>query len=91
MPGIETVVVPAVDNGKVVAAKNAETAQPNKIINGKMYTMDGNEATATVAFGMSEVSFIYPITPSSTVSEAPYWSNYHHALIYPSCRTLRNT
>lgn len=32
-----------------------------------MYAMDGNEATATVAFAMSEVSFIYPITPSSTV------------------------
>ena len=32
-------------------------------------TVDGNEAAASVAFRMSEVIAIYPITPSSTMGE----------------------
>jgi pyruvate-ferredoxin/flavodoxin oxidoreductase len=32
-------------------------------------TVDGNEAAASVAFRMSEVMAIYPITPSSTMAE----------------------
>ncbi|MBA3029357.1 MAG: pyruvate:ferredoxin (flavodoxin) oxidoreductase [Desulfobacteraceae bacterium] len=35
----------------------------------KMKTMDGNNAAAHVAYGMSEVAAIYPITPSSTMAE----------------------
>ena len=32
-------------------------------------TVDGNEAAASVAFRLSEVLAIYPITPSSTMAE----------------------
>ena len=35
----------------------------------KMMTIDGNTATAYVAYAMSEVAAIYPITPSSTMGE----------------------
>ncbi|CAM9118322.1 unnamed protein product [Discosporangium mesarthrocarpum] len=31
--------------------------------------MDGNEAAATVAYACSDVSFIFPITPSSPMGE----------------------
>lgn len=34
-----------------------------------MEAIDGNEAAAHVAFGMSEFCFIYPITPSSPMAE----------------------
>ncbi|MFO0741714.1 MAG: 2-oxoacid:acceptor oxidoreductase family protein [Labilithrix sp.] len=38
-------------------------------------TIDGNEAAASVAFRLSEVCAIYPITPSSTMAElADQWS-----------------
>ena len=40
-----------------------------------MVTIDGNEATATIAHKLSEVIAIYPITPSSTMGEyADEWS-----------------
>jgi len=40
-----------------------------------MVTLDGNEATATVAHKLSEVIAIYPITPSSTMGEfSDEWS-----------------
>jgi pyruvate-ferredoxin/flavodoxin oxidoreductase len=35
----------------------------------KMKTMDGNTAAAYVAYAMTEVAAIYPITPSSTMAE----------------------
>lgn len=35
----------------------------------KKKTMDGNQATAHVAYAYSEVAAIYPITPSSTMAE----------------------
>lgn len=42
---------------------------------GKMKTMDGNTATAHVAYAMSETAAIYPITPSSTMGEvADEWA-----------------
>ena len=41
----------------------------------KMAMMDGNEAAAYVAYRVSEVCAIYPITPSSTMAElADQWS-----------------
>jgi pyruvate-ferredoxin/flavodoxin oxidoreductase len=41
-----------------------------------MYILDGNEATAHVAYKVSEVCAIYPITPSSTMGElADQWSS----------------
>src|SRR5512142_2111262 len=38
----------------------------------QMVTIDGNEAVANVAYRLSEVIAIYPITPSSTMGE---WSD----------------
>ncbi len=41
----------------------------------KQVTIDGNEATAYVAYRVNEVCAIYPITPSSTMAElADEWS-----------------
>ena len=40
----------------------------------KMVIMDGNEAAASVAYRLSEVVAIYPITPSSPMAEwADQW------------------
>ena len=36
----------------------------------KIKTMDGNTAAAHVAYAFSEVSAIYPITPSSPMAES---------------------
>src|SRR6201981_3532550 len=42
----------------------------------KFKTMDANEAVAHVAYGVSEVIAIYPITPSSTMGEwADQWAS----------------
>src|SRR5215470_5710180 len=42
----------------------------------KFKTMDGNEAVAHVAYGVSEVIAIYPITPSSPMGEwADQWAS----------------
>lgn len=35
----------------------------------QMATMDGNQATAHMAYMFTEVSAIYPITPSSPIAE----------------------
>ncbi|HOM97019.1 MAG TPA: pyruvate:ferredoxin (flavodoxin) oxidoreductase, partial [Acetomicrobium sp.] len=41
----------------------------------KYVTIDGNEATASVAYRLSEVAAIYPITPSSPMGEyADEWA-----------------
>ena len=43
--------------------------------NNKMLTIDGNEAVASVAFRVSEIIAIYPITPSSGMGElSDEWS-----------------
>jgi pyruvate-ferredoxin/flavodoxin oxidoreductase len=36
---------------------------------GKRIPGDGNWATASVAYALSEASFIYPITPATTMGE----------------------
>ncbi|MBC7905152.1 MAG: pyruvate:ferredoxin (flavodoxin) oxidoreductase, partial [Rhodospirillaceae bacterium] len=44
----------------------------------KLITVDGNEACASVAYRVSEVAAIYPITPSSTMGElADQWASEH--------------
>jgi len=44
-------------------------------MNKKMQTIDGNTAATHVAYGMSEVATIYPITPSSPLGEiADSWA-----------------
>jgi pyruvate-ferredoxin/flavodoxin oxidoreductase len=45
-------------------------------MNGQRVTIDGNEAVANVAYQVSEVIAIYPITPSSPMGEwADQWSS----------------
>src|SRR5512135_433352 len=52
----------------------AETQQGATEMARELVTLDGNEATAYVAFRASEVIAIYPITPSSTMGEwADQW------------------
>ncbi len=48
-----------------------------------LITVDGNEACASVAYRVSEVAAIYPITPSSTMGElADQWSAEHRKNIW---------
>ncbi|KZS76562.1 pyruvate:ferredoxin (flavodoxin) oxidoreductase [Mycobacterium kansasii] len=52
-------------------------------------TVDGNEATASVAYRLNEVCCIYPITPSSPMAElADAWSNRHRPNIYGTVPTV---
>ena len=47
--------------------------QPNEL------TLDGNEATARVAYAVSDVIAIYPITPASPMGEhADTWAHAKH-------------
>ncbi|NMD33514.1 MAG: pyruvate-flavodoxin oxidoreductase, partial [Firmicutes bacterium] len=40
-------------------------------------TLDGNTAAAHIAYALSDVAVIYPITPSSTMAEiCDEWSAY---------------
>ena len=49
----------------------------------KTITVDGNYAAAHVAYAMSEVSAIYPITPSSTMGEwIDEWASQHKKNIW---------
>ncbi len=49
----------------------------------KTITVDGNYAAAHVAYALSEVSAIYPITPSSTMGEwVDEWSSQHKKNIW---------
>ena len=48
-------------------------------------TIDGNEAAASVAYRLSEVCCIYPITPSSPMAElADEWSSRGHTNLWGS-------
>src|ERR1700741_2653122 len=48
-----------------------------------MEILDGNEATAAVAYRLSEVIAIYPITPSSPMGEgADQWNSQHKKNIW---------
>ncbi len=55
----------------------------------RMATIDGNEAAASVAYRLSEVCAIYPITPSSTMAElADQWSAEHAPNVWGSVPTV---
>jgi len=55
----------------------------------RMVTMDGNEATASVAHRINEVIAIYPITPSSNMGEwADEWSAKGQKNIWGSVPTV---
>src|SRR5688572_8806874 len=46
------------------------------IMSKNLITVDGNEAAASVAFRVSEVTAIFPITPSSPMAElCDEWAN----------------
>ena len=50
---------------------------------GKTITVDGNYAAAHIAYALSEVSAIYPITPSSTMGEwIDEWASQHKKNIW---------
>lgn len=50
---------------------------------GKTITIDGNYAAAHIAYALSEVSAIYPITPSSTMGEwIDEWASQHKKNIW---------
>jgi len=52
-------------------------------------TLDGNEATAEVAYQLSEVIAIYPITPSSAMGEwADQWSSESRANLWGTVPTV---
>ncbi|MFM1873710.1 MAG: pyruvate:ferredoxin (flavodoxin) oxidoreductase [Planctomycetota bacterium] len=52
-------------------------------------TVDGNEAAASVAYRLSEVAAIYPITPSSTMGElADEWSAKGRPNVFGSVPTV---
>ncbi len=52
-------------------------------------TLDGNEAAATVAYGLSDVIAIYPITPSSTMGEwADQWASAHRPNLWGTVPTV---
>ncbi|MFC1532355.1 pyruvate:ferredoxin (flavodoxin) oxidoreductase [Thermodesulfobacteriota bacterium] len=52
-------------------------------MSGTKMTIEGNEAAAHVAYGMSEVAAIYPITPSSSMGEyCDEWAAYGRKNIF---------
>ena len=52
-------------------------------MSGKTITVDGNYAAAHIAYALSEVSAIYPITPSSTMGEwVDEWASQHKKNIW---------
>jgi len=56
----------------------------------KMKTMDGNTAAAHVAYGMSDVATLYPITPSSPMGEiADEWAAEGRKNIFGQTMTVR--
>ena len=56
----------------------------------KMKTLDGNTAAAHVAYAMSEVAAIYPITPSSPMGEiADEWAAQGRRNIFGQSVTIR--
>src|SRR5512132_1951617 len=54
-----------------------------------MVTVDGNEAVAGVAYALSEVIAIYPITPSSAMGEwADQWAAEHRPNLWGTVPTV---
>src|SRR5215470_17919543 len=66
------------------AMAHAETSADKTYV-----TLDGNEATAQVAFALSDVVAIYPITPSSAMGEwADQWSAEGRANLWGTVPTV---
>lgn len=55
----------------------------------KKEIMDGNTAASSVSYAFSDVAFIYPITPSSTMGEmADYWAAHGKKNIFGDVLTI---
>ena len=52
-----------------IKSQDMDLAMESGMDSGRMVSFDGNEAAAWVAYRLSEVCAIYPITPSSTMAE----------------------
>ena len=56
----------------------------------KMKTIDGNSAAAHVAYAMSDVATLYPITPSSGIGEmCDEWAARGHENIFGQALMVR--
>lgn len=55
---------------QMAASATQMQAKPKLSTNQKWVVMDGNEAAAYVAYAMSDISFIYPISPATSMGEA---------------------
>ena len=61
-------------------------AGPRSTTGKSQVTVDGNEAAAAVAYSLSDVIAIYPITPSSTMGEwADQWAAAHRPISGARC------
>ncbi|KAL4418645.1 hypothetical protein ABPG77_005382, partial [Micractinium sp. CCAP 211/92] len=69
---------------KAVAAPPSRASPPAPASRATKYgPLDGNEATARVAYAVSDVAFIYPITPATPMGEfVDQWSSEQRKNIY---------
>jgi pyruvate-ferredoxin/flavodoxin oxidoreductase len=71
--------------GGITAIDAGTRSTPKKIQD----TVDGNEAAAAVAYRLSDVIAIYPITPSSTMGEwADQWAAAHQPNLWGTVPTV---
>jgi pyruvate-ferredoxin/flavodoxin oxidoreductase len=64
-------------------------AIPESTARRSQVTLDGNEAAAAVAYSLSDVIAIYPITPSSTMGEwADQWAAAHRPNLWGTVPTV---
>src|SRR5512140_2397192 len=70
--------MPRKPTGSLIICKKWMNLENLKMRQRVFTTIDGNEAVAHVAYRVSEVIAIYPITPSSAMGEwADQWASEH--------------
>ena len=76
---------------KAVAAPPSRAAPPPPAARAtKFGPLDGNEATARVAYAVSDVAFIYPITPATPMGElVDQWASDKRKNIYNNLMSVR--
>lgn len=76
---------------KAVAAPPSRASPPAPASRATKYgPLDGNEATARVAYAVSDVAFIYPITPATPMGEfVDQWSSEQRKNIYGNVMSVR--
>jgi Pyruvate flavodoxin/ferredoxin oxidoreductase, thiamine diP-bdg len=71
--------------------ETAETPIPDTATARRHVTLDGNEAAAHVAYQLSDVIAIYPITPSSAMGEwADQWAAEHRPNLWGTAPISRS-